>query len=99
MHFSMNKILTVFVFACLVFNFSARSQPAFVSETFPKGTVFHHNIAYAGDTIKKHQLDIYLPPKMAPNAPLIVWVHGGAWMLNDKYADMGYMTNTLKSFM
>ena len=29
---------------------------------------------------------------------MIVWLHGGAWMLNDKYADMGYMTQTLKAF-
>ncbi|MEP6751005.1 MAG: alpha/beta hydrolase, partial [Bacteroidota bacterium] len=31
--------------------------------------------------------------------PLVVWIHGGAWMLNDKYSDMGYMKNTVKSFL
>jgi len=29
----------------------------------------------------------------------VVWVHGGAWMLNDKYADMGYMKNTVRGFL
>src|SRR6185437_13429 len=31
--------------------------------------------------------------------PLVVWIHGGAWMLNDKYADMSYMQNTVKAFI
>ena len=68
-------------------------------DIFPKGTTFISNIPYAGDTLKKHLLDIYLPPAAKSSYPLIIWVHGGAWMLNDKYADMGYMTQTLKMFI
>jgi acetyl esterase/lipase len=68
-------------------------------DIFPQGTVFYGNIPYANDTLKKHLLDIYLPPAKKSSYPLIVWVHGGAWMLNDKYADMGYMTNTIKAFI
>jgi acetyl esterase/lipase len=65
---------------------------------FPQGTTLYGNIPYANDTLKKHLLDIYLPPVKKASYPLIVWIHGGAWMLNDKYADMGYMTQTLKAF-
>src|SRR6187551_3389655 len=61
---------------------------------FPAGTIMHGNIPYAGDTLKRHLLDIYLPAGSKGNLPLVIWVHGGAWMLNDKYADMGYMKNT-----
>lgn len=68
-------------------------------DIFPKGTTFISNIPYARDTLKKHLLDIYLPPAVKSSYPLIIWVHGGAWMLNDKYADMGYMTETLKMFI
>ncbi len=68
-------------------------------DIFPQGTVFFENIPYANDTLKKHLLDIYLPPVKKASYPLIIWVHGGAWMLNDKYADMGYMTNTIKAFI
>jgi acetyl esterase/lipase len=68
-------------------------------DNFPKGTTIYENIPYANDTLRKHLLDIYLPPVKKLSYPLIVWIHGGAWMLNDKYADMGYMTNTLKLFM
>lgn len=66
---------------------------------FPEGTVFHQNIPYANDTLKKHQLDIYLPANAKPGLALVIWVHGGAWMMNDKYADMGYMRQTVKGFI
>lgn len=66
---------------------------------FPSDTRFVANVAYAGDTVKKHQLDLYLPAKTGTNPPLVVWVHGGAWMLNDKYADMSYMKNTVRSIL
>jgi acetyl esterase/lipase len=80
--------------SCSVIN----AQPDFIKSTFPKGTIFHQNIAYANDTLKKHLLDIYLPEK-GNEFPLLIWVHGGAWMKNDKYADMGYMTETIKSIV
>ena len=83
-------------FLCSVLTF-AQQVPSFISNTFPKGTVFHHNIPYAKDTLKKHLLDIYLPANATANTPLIIWVHGGAWNHNDKFADMGYMTNTIRS--
>ena len=68
-------------------------------DIFPKGTTIYENIPYAKDTLKKHMLDIYTPPVKKLSYPLIVWIHGGAWMTNDKYADMSYMTNTIKGFM
>ena len=66
---------------------------------FPTGTIINENIPYAGDTLKKHLLDIYIPPNAKTALPLIIWVHGGAWMTNDKHADMGYMKNTVRSFI
>jgi acetyl esterase/lipase len=62
--------------------------------TFPKGTVIHHNIPYNKDTLKKHLLDIYLPANAKGKVPVVVLVHGGGWLVNDKYADMGYMKST-----
>lgn len=62
-------------------------------------TPIYSNIPYANDTLKKHLLDIYLPADTSKPHPLIVWIHGGGWMSNDKYADMGYMKTTVKSFI
>ncbi len=83
----------------IAFAHNGFSQASPVQKIFPEGTLAHNNIPYAGDTLKKHLLDLYLPPKAGNNTPLIVWVHGGAWMLNDKYADMSYMKNTIRGFI
>ena len=76
---------------------SAQTSP--VKKLFPAGTVFYQNIPYTNDTSQKHLLDVYLPANTKKPLPLIVWIHGGAWMLNDKYADMGYMKNTVRNFI
>ena len=73
--------------------------PDRVRAWFPEGTVYHHNIPYANDTLKKHLLDIYRPANAKGAIPLVVWIHGGAWNLNDKYADMGYMKHTVRGFL
>lgn len=69
------------------------SNPVF--SLFPEGTILHGNIAYNNDTLAKHLLDIYLPPNIKGKIPLIVFIHGGGWIGNDKYADIGYMKNTV----
>jgi acetyl esterase/lipase len=66
---------------------------------FPKGTVLHGDIPYNSDTLKKHLLDIYLPANAKGKMPLVIFVHGGGWLANDKYADMGYMKNTLAEIL
>jgi acetyl esterase/lipase len=73
--------------------------PERVKSIFPPQTIVYGNIPYAGDTLRRHLLDIYLPAGAGPHTPLVVWIHGGAWMLNDKYADMSYMRNTIRGFL
>jgi len=89
----------VTMLSLLIVCLNAYGQPDRVKTIFPKETVFHQNIPYAGDTLKKHLLDLYLPANATGSTPLLVWVHGGAWMMNDKYADMGYMTNTIRTIL
>jgi len=89
-----------FIIAFIVFSsrlYAQSSNP--VKDIFPQGTVMYGNIPYANDTLKKHLLDIYLPPTGKSSYPVVIWIHGGAWMSNDKYADMGYMRNTVKGFI
>ena len=89
--------LTALLFFIYTYNTYAQTSP--VQNIFPQGTITYSNIPYANDTLKKHLLDIYLPQNAKSNTPLVIWIHGGAWMLNDKYADMGYMKNTVKGFI
>lgn len=90
------SLLLSFVF-CLAF--TSFSQENRVINLFPEGTKLHGNIPYQNDTLKKHLLDIYLPPNASGKVPLVIWVHGGGWLSNDKYADMGYMKETIKELM
>ncbi|WP_426671756.1 alpha/beta hydrolase fold domain-containing protein [Mucilaginibacter sp. McL0603] len=96
----MKKVL--FLIGCaltLLLNHTSAQTFSPIKDVFPTGTIPYDNIPYANDTLKKHLLDIYLPPTGKSNYPVVIWVHGGAWMSNDKYADMGYMKNTLKGFI
>jgi acetyl esterase/lipase len=71
------------------------SQTNPVFDAFPKGTILHGNVRYNNDTLPKHLLDIYLPPNAHGKLPLVILIHGGGWLSNDKYADMGYMKKTI----
>src|SRR5205085_12616664 len=75
----------------------AQSNP--VISLFPEGTVLHSNLPYNNDTLRKHLLDIYLPPNAKGKLPLVVFVHGGGWLSNDKYADIGYMKKTVAEIL
>lgn len=86
-------IISLFVFlSAVAFSFS-QTNP--VMKLFPQGTVLHGNIPYNNDTLTKHQLDIYLPADAKGKLPLVIFIHGGGWLSNDKYADMGYMRKTV----
>ncbi len=93
----MNKIkniaATIVLFLTVIGPGFSQSNP--VIDLFPKGTVLHGNINYNNDTLQKHLLDIYMPPNVKGKVPLVVFVHGGGWLVNDKYADIGYMKKTV----
>lgn len=93
----MNKIIRNFFIFTLFLLLVARvfSQTNPVIKTFPEGTILHGNVPYNNDTLQKHLLDIYLPANAKGKVPLVVFIHGGAWLVNDKYADMGYMKKTV----
>lgn len=82
-----------FLFLVLITNGCAQTNP--VIDAFPAGTILHGNIPYNNDTLQKHLLDIYLPPKTKEKLPLVILIHGGGWLTNDKYADIGYMKKTV----
>ncbi|MET3126676.1 acetyl esterase/lipase [Arcicella rosea] len=97
----MNKLsIVLLILLNSVFTFAQQPPtPSQIYARLPKGTVIHGNIPYNGDTLKKHLLDIYLPADAKGNTPLIVFIHGGGWIGNDKYADMGYMPNTINAML
>ena len=96
----MNKLHLIFAFLlCVTLVYGQPPSPSQVQDRLLKGTIIHGNIAYNNDTLKKHLLDIYLPADAKGKLPLVVFIHGGGWIGNDKYADMGYMTNTINAML
>jgi acetyl esterase/lipase len=91
----MKKIIIPFflLFFAVINSGYAQNNP--VLTIFPQGTVLHGNVRYNNDTLKKHLLDIYLPANAKGKLPLVILVHGGGWLSNDKYADIGYMKKTV----
>ena len=96
----MKKLLILIIaVVSYTFTFAQPPSPSQIQVRLPKGTTIHGNIPYNGDTLKKHLLDIYLPVNSKGNVPLVVFIHGGGWLGNDKYGDMGYMPNTLAAML
>jgi acetyl esterase/lipase len=75
--------------------FPGYSQTNPVIDSFSQGTILHGNVQYNNDTLPKHLLDIYLPAYSKGKLPVVIFIHGGGWLSNDKYADMGYMKKTV----
>lgn len=90
-------LFVLLAFQASKFAYSQSSNP--VIALFPEGTRLHADIPYSNDTLEKHLLDIYLPPNSKGNVPLVVFIHGGGWLVNDKYADIGYMKNTVAAII
>ncbi len=92
------KAFTTALLMCLsLLAFSQSENP--IMKLLPEGTILHGNIPYNNDTLKKHLLDIYLPANATGDVPLVIWVHGGGWLSNNKYADMGYMKATIAEIL
>lgn len=89
----MRKALIALCMICISFLSYSQTNPNI--HFFPEGTVLKGNIPYNNDAHQKHLLDLYIPKNAKGKIPLVVLIHGGAWLSNDKYADMGYMTKTM----
>ncbi len=88
------KTIIQFFFLLLTFS-NSFSQTNPVIQIFSQGTILYGNIPYNNDSLQKHLLDIYLPANIKGKIPLVIFIHGGGWLSNDKYADIGYMKKTV----
>ena len=90
-----NKSLLVVAWILTQSLFVFGQKPNPYVNVFPLGTIIHDNVPYNNDADPRHLLDLYLPANAKGKAPLVIFVHGGGWISNDKYADMGYMKKTI----
>lgn len=89
----MKRIHATLLVSLFVVHGFSQNNP--VIDVFPKGTVLHGNVPYNNNDLPKHLLDIYLPPGAKAKLPLVIFIHGGGWLVNDKYADISYMRKTV----
>jgi acetyl esterase/lipase len=94
-YYTINNMKKIPLILLLLIAVNGFSQINPVIDAFPKGTVLHSNISYNNDNLPKHLLDIYLPANTKGKIPLVIFIHGGGWLGNDKYADIGYMKKTV----
>ena len=72
---------TVLALAFLICASIAAGQPR--AQRLPEGTTAYRDLAYITDGHERQKLDLYLP-KEGKDLPLIINIHGGAWMEGSK---------------
>jgi len=50
----------------------------------PAAPAITRNLAYVSHGHERQKLDVYVPANVAGEAPLLVWIHGGAWKEGSK---------------
>lgn len=50
----------------------------------PEGTKVYRNLEYVPGGHERQRLDLYVPGSATGPVPVIVWVHGGAWLTGSK---------------
>jgi acetyl esterase/lipase len=74
-------ILTAMAITLIVsISFGQQPRPA---SRVPEGTIIHRDLPYVTNGHERQRLDLYLP-RDGKDLPLIVYVHGGAWLGGSK---------------
>jgi acetyl esterase/lipase len=51
----------------------------------PRGAVLTKDVDYWGDGLRRHRLDVIRPDVAVTGAPVMLYVHGGAWVMGNKH--------------
>jgi len=74
-------LLMASIFSSLGQPATDKSRPRF---SLPNGVQVVKNLEYGRGNNRALLLDLYLPEKSAQALPLIIWIHGGAWLGGSK---------------
>jgi acetyl esterase/lipase len=79
-------ILFWLVLMLISFTVAAQQPGKSVLSRLPEGTLVFRDMPYVTDGHERQMLDLYIP-ETDKKVPLIIWIHGGAWLAGNK--DMG----------
>jgi acetyl esterase/lipase len=88
-------LLLAFVLAALVA--PAGERTAASNRTYDGNIEIIRDIPFAGTTNPKQTLDLLLPRERHEKLPLIVFIHGGAWIAGDKQKGYVFITPLVRS--
>lgn len=63
---------------------ASSSQAQGLRPNLPDGTKAHRDLEYVQGGHERQRLDLYVPERADKPLPVIVWVHGGAWLAGNK---------------
>ncbi|MCA9194869.1 MAG: alpha/beta hydrolase [Planctomycetales bacterium] len=82
-----NKLIGLVACYLQLFTVANAQTPGVLSRRLPPGTKVERDIEYSHIDGVSLKLDIYSPEQpIEHSAPLVVWIHGGAWLGGDKQA-------------
>lgn len=76
-----------------------KKQPAAPGAQVPDSMQAIRDIPYADNDNRRQALDLYLPkqPTEGKPLPVIVWIHGGAWLAGDRASGFGQLRTFVQS--
>lgn len=60
------------------------ADPSRRERPLPPGTEVFRDLEYVANGHARNRLDLYLPPRRDRPLPVLVWIHGGAWLGGSK---------------
>ena len=76
--------VTWLVSLSVLLGMASSSQAQGLRPNLPDGSKAHRDLEYVRGGHERQRLDLYLPEKADRPLPVIVWVHGGAWLAGSK---------------
>jgi acetyl esterase/lipase len=90
------KVIFALIMFVLIAGIVSAQQPRQTKPLrVPEGVAVHRDIPYVTSGHERQKLDLYLP-KAGKKLPLIIWVHGGAWLEGSKEDNvpLGYLSDS-----
>ena len=89
-----SRILIVILIALVTLSSCSRKEKKSVQSDKPEETTIYRDIPYVTNGHERQKLDLYLP-QSENKLPVIIWVHGGAWLAGSKndFVPLDYLSD------